>query len=55
MASWVEAETMSFTAVLYNAIGDAKYQQWDDNIWQYSWMPIIGHIVDHQYGFGLGS
>lgn len=43
---WVQAETISCAAYLYQATGDEKYQQWYDKIWQYSWQ----HMVDHQYG-----
>ncbi|PKH33622.1 AGE family epimerase/isomerase [Shewanella sp. ALD9] len=43
---WVQAETMSCAAYLYQATHDEKYQQWYEKIWQYSWQ----HMIDHQYG-----
>ena len=43
---WVQAESFSASALLAIATGDAKYWQWYDKIWQYSWT----HMIDHKHG-----
>ena len=43
---WVQAESLAAAARLAHATGDAKYWQWYDKLWSYSWQ----HLVDHRYG-----
>ena len=43
---WVQAETFAAAALLAEATGEAKYAEWYEKIWQYSWE----HMVDHEYG-----
>lgn len=43
---WVQAESLAAAALLGKRIGDEKYWQWYERIWDYSWK----HFVDHQQG-----
>ncbi|BDU23148.1 AGE family epimerase/isomerase [Dyella sp. GSA-30] len=43
---WVQAESLAAVALLHARTGDAKYDQWYEKIWAYSWE----HFVDHKYG-----
>ncbi|WP_137940265.1 AGE family epimerase/isomerase [Chitinivorax sp. B] len=43
---WVQAESLAATALLADATGEARYWQWYQKLWEYSW----AHLVDHQYG-----
>ncbi len=43
---WVQAESLAAAAVLGARTGEAKYWDWYDKIWAYSWE----HFVDHEYG-----
>ena len=43
---WVQAESFAAAALLAKATGDAKYTEWYEKIWEYSWE----HMVDHEYG-----
>ncbi|MBB3227604.1 mannose/cellobiose epimerase-like protein (N-acyl-D-glucosamine 2-epimerase family) [Luteibacter sp. Sphag1AF] len=43
---WVQAESLAAAALLHERTGEARYGQWYDRIWAYSWE----HMVDHQYG-----
>ena len=43
---WVQAESLAAAALLADRTGDAKYWNWYDRIWAYSWR----HLVDHEYG-----
>jgi len=43
---WVQAESFAAAALLAEATGDAKYSEWYEKIWEYSWQ----HMVDHEYG-----
>ncbi|UTA48306.1 AGE family epimerase/isomerase [Simiduia sp. 21SJ11W-1] len=43
---WVQAESFAAAALLAEATGEARYWQWYEKIWQYSW----AHFVDHQHG-----
>ena len=43
---WVQAESFAAAALLALRTGDAKYWQWYERIWAYSW----AHMVDHEHG-----
>ncbi|KQR18146.1 MULTISPECIES: AGE family epimerase/isomerase [Xanthomonas] len=43
---WVQAESLAAAALLAQRSGDARYWQWYDKLWEYSWT----HMVDHRYG-----
>jgi mannose/cellobiose epimerase-like protein (N-acyl-D-glucosamine 2-epimerase family) len=43
---WVQAESLAAAALLHARTGDAKYDEWYQKLWAYSWE----HFVDHQYG-----
>jgi mannose/cellobiose epimerase-like protein (N-acyl-D-glucosamine 2-epimerase family) len=43
---WVQAESLAAAALLHARTGDAKYDQWYEKLWAYSWE----HFIDHQYG-----
>lgn len=43
---WVQAESLAAAALLGKRTGEARYWQWYERIWAYSWT----HFVDHQYG-----
>jgi len=43
---WVQAESIVAAALLADASGDPKYNEWYKKIWSYSWT----HLIDHQYG-----
>ncbi|GGP24262.1 AGE family epimerase/isomerase [Silvimonas amylolytica] len=43
---WVQAESFAAAALLANRTGDAKYWEWYERIWAYSWE----FFVDHKYG-----
>ena len=43
---WVQAESLATAALLADRSGDARYWQWYDRLWNYSWR----HFVDHQHG-----
>jgi mannose/cellobiose epimerase-like protein (N-acyl-D-glucosamine 2-epimerase family) len=43
---WVQAESLATAAVLAVRTGEARYWDWYDRIWAYSWR----HMVDHQHG-----
>ncbi|MCS3808878.1 AGE family epimerase/isomerase [Xanthomonas sp. 4461] len=43
---WVQAESLAAAALLAQRSGDARYWQWYDKLWDYSWK----HMVDHRYG-----
>ncbi|WP_374377607.1 AGE family epimerase/isomerase [Dongia sp.] len=43
---WVQAESFAAAACLAQRTGDARYWDWYDRIWDYSWR----HFVDHQHG-----
>ena len=43
---WVQAESFAAAARLARATDDARYWQWYEKIWSYSWQ----HMVDHRYG-----
>ncbi|HEY9109147.1 MAG TPA: AGE family epimerase/isomerase [Roseateles sp.] len=43
---WVQAESLAAAAVLAARTDDARYWDWYDRIWAYSWQ----HLVDHEYG-----
>ena len=43
---WVQAESFAAAARLATVTGEARYWQWYDKIWRYSWT----HMVDHTYG-----
>jgi mannose/cellobiose epimerase-like protein (N-acyl-D-glucosamine 2-epimerase family) len=43
---WVQAESLAAAQLLFETTGDAKYDQWYEKIWAYSWE----HFVDHTYG-----
>ncbi|HPQ96667.1 MAG TPA: AGE family epimerase/isomerase [Thiolinea sp.] len=43
---WVQAESFAAAALLAKATGDAKYRDWYQHIWAYSW----AHMVDHEQG-----
>ena len=43
---WVQAESLATAARLAASTGEARYWEWYDRIWDYSWT----HMVDHRYG-----
>ena len=43
---WVQAESFAAAALLGARTGDARYWDWYERIWRYSWE----HLVDHRYG-----
>ena len=43
---WVQAESLAAAALLAARTREAKYLDWYDRIWNYSWQ----HMVDHQHG-----
>lgn len=43
---WVQAESLATAALLGARTGLARYWDWYDAIWAYSW----AHFVDHRYG-----
>ena len=43
---WVQAESLAAAALLAVRTGEARYWDWYDRIWGYSWE----HFVDHRYG-----
>ena len=43
---WVQAESFAAAALLANRTKDAKYWDWYERIWQFSWK----HMIDHKYG-----
>ena len=43
---WVQAESFAAAALLAARTGEARYWDWYDRIWAYSWQ----HMVDHRYG-----
>jgi len=43
---WVQAESLAAAARLADASGDARYWDWYEKLWAYSWR----HFVDHEYG-----
>ena len=43
---WVQAESLAAAALLAARSGDAKYWDWYQRLWEYSWQ----HLVDHRYG-----
>jgi mannose/cellobiose epimerase-like protein (N-acyl-D-glucosamine 2-epimerase family) len=43
---WVQAESLAAAALLAQRSSDAKYWDWYDKLWAYSWQ----HFVDHRYG-----
>lgn len=43
---WVQAESFAAAALLANRTKDAKYSDWYERIWQFSWK----HMIDHKYG-----
>ena len=43
---WVQAESFAAAALLAKRTKDAKYWDWYERIWQFSWK----HMIDHNYG-----
>jgi mannose/cellobiose epimerase-like protein (N-acyl-D-glucosamine 2-epimerase family) len=43
---WVQAESFAAAALLAEATGEAKYEEWYQRIWEYSW----AHMIDHKHG-----
>jgi len=43
---WVQAESLAAAALLHARTGEAKYDEWYQQLWAYSWE----HMVDHKYG-----
>lgn len=43
---WVQAESLAAAALLAQRSGDARYWDWYDRLWAYSWQ----YFVDHRYG-----
>ena len=43
---WVQAESIVAAALLADATGDQRYNEWYKKIWSYSW----NHLIDHHYG-----
>lgn len=43
---WVQAESLATAALLAQRTGDARYWEWYDRVWSYSWT----HFVDHRHG-----
>jgi len=43
---WVQAESLAAAALLAQRTGEARYWDWYERLWTYSWR----HFVDHRYG-----
>ena len=43
---WVQAESLAAAALLAARSGEAKYWDWYQRLWEYSWQ----HFVDHRHG-----
>ena len=43
---WVQAESFAAAALLANRTKDAKYWDWYERIWHFSWK----HMIDHKHG-----
>ena len=43
---WVQAESLATAALLGARTGEARYWQWYQRLWDYSWT----HFVDHRHG-----
>jgi len=43
---WVQAESLATEALLAARTGEAKYWDWYDRLWAYSW----AHMIDHRHG-----
>jgi mannose/cellobiose epimerase-like protein (N-acyl-D-glucosamine 2-epimerase family) len=43
---WVQAESLAAAAVLAVRTGEARFWDWYERIWDYSW----AHMVDHEHG-----
>lgn len=43
---WVQAESLAAAALLAHRTGDAKYWDWYQRLWAWSWT----HMVDHEHG-----
>jgi mannose/cellobiose epimerase-like protein (N-acyl-D-glucosamine 2-epimerase family) len=43
---WVQAESLAAAALLGARTGEARFWEWYDKLWAYSWE----HFVDHQHG-----
>jgi mannose/cellobiose epimerase-like protein (N-acyl-D-glucosamine 2-epimerase family) len=43
---WVQAESLAAAALLHARTGEARYDEWYQKLWAYSWE----HFVDHKYG-----
>lgn len=43
---WVQAESFAAAALLAEATGETRYQEWYQKIWEYSW----AHMIDHKHG-----
>jgi len=43
---WVQAESLAAAARLADATGDARYWDWYERLWAYSWR----YFVDHEHG-----
>ena len=43
---WVQAESFAAAALLAKRTKDAKYWDWYERIWHFSWK----HMIDHKYG-----
>jgi len=43
---WVQAESLAAAARLADASGDARYWEWYEKLWAYSWR----YFVDHEHG-----
>ncbi|WP_346949889.1 AGE family epimerase/isomerase [Dyella sp.] len=43
---WVQAESLAAAALLHARTGEAKYDEWYQKLWAYSWE----HFIDHKYG-----
>ncbi len=43
---WVQAESLAAAALLGGRTGEARYWDWYQRLWDYSWQ----HMVDHRYG-----
>jgi mannose/cellobiose epimerase-like protein (N-acyl-D-glucosamine 2-epimerase family) len=43
---WVQAESLAAAAALAVRTGAARYWDWYERLWQYSWT----HLVDHEHG-----
>ena len=42
----MQAESLAAAALLAQRSGEARYWQWYDKLWDYSWT----HMIDHRYG-----